>query len=243
MRQVFAIGDIHGGLKALQELLAVMPLQKEDTIIFLGDYVDGWSEASGVIDFLMELESKQSCIFIKGNHDVWCLEWLQTGTVNELWFSSGGEATIKSYAGITKTKKKQHINFLERLRDYYVDDDNKLFIHAGFSSLRGPQHERYPANYTWDRTLWEMAIAMDKSLPVSSPFFPKRLQLFNEIYIGHTPTVKYKIDVPIQAYNVWNIDTGAAFKGKLSAINVQSKQFWQSKPVFSFYPNEHGRYI
>jgi serine/threonine protein phosphatase 1 len=71
--------------------------------------------------------------------------------------------------------------------------------------------------------------------------FPKRLKLFQEIYIGHTPTTNYDVGIPMQGCNVWNIDTGAAFKGKLSLMDVDSKKFWQSDPVFSLYPGETGR--
>jgi serine/threonine protein phosphatase 1 len=41
---------------------------REDTLIFLGDFVDGWSESPQVLDFLIELDKKQNCIFIRGNH-------------------------------------------------------------------------------------------------------------------------------------------------------------------------------
>jgi serine/threonine protein phosphatase 1 len=82
---------------------------------------------------------------------------------------------------------------------------------------------------------------MDKHLKKHSELFPKRLLLFNEIYIGHTPTLNYKITTPMHKANVWNIDTGAAFTGKLSILNIETKEFWQSDPVMNLYPNENGR--
>jgi serine/threonine protein phosphatase 1 len=45
----------------------------------------------------------------------------------------------------------------------------------------------------------------------------------------------------MQAINIWNIDTGAAFKGKLSAINIDTKAIYQSDDLPSLYPNELGR--
>jgi hypothetical protein len=41
--------------------------------------------------------------------------------------------------------------------------------------------------------------------------------------------------------NVWNIDTGAAFKGPLSIIDADTKEVWQSEPVYKLYPSEMGR--
>ena len=56
--RTFAIGDIHGGLKALIQLLNKLEIKQEDKLIFLGDYVDGWSESAQVIQFLIELSEK-----------------------------------------------------------------------------------------------------------------------------------------------------------------------------------------
>jgi serine/threonine protein phosphatase 1 len=41
--------------------------------------------------------------------------------------------------------------------------------------------------------------------------------------------------------NVWNIDTGAAFTGPLTIMDVDSKTYWQSEPLHQLYLNEKGR--
>jgi serine/threonine protein phosphatase 1 len=56
IRKTFVIGDIHGGLKALVQVLERATVSKNDTLIFLGDFVDGWSESPAVLDFLIALE-------------------------------------------------------------------------------------------------------------------------------------------------------------------------------------------
>jgi serine/threonine protein phosphatase 1 len=239
--KVFVIGDIHGGLRGLEQVLERARVTAQDKIIFLGDYVDGWSESAQVIDFLLQLEMRCQVLFIKGNHDVYCLNWLRGGEVDPTWLRHGGLATIKSYENIDPEKKLRHIQFFERLLNYYIDDQNNLFIHAGFTSMHGPEKEVHDSMYNWDRTLWEMALCMDKRIEKESSLFPKRLLLFNEIYIGHTPTLNYDVDVPMQGCNVWNVDTGAAFKGKLSIMNISSKEYFQSDILPALYPNENGR--
>ena len=77
MRKVWVIGDIHGGLKALKQVLERADIQKGDQLIFLGDYVDGWSESGNVIDFLLELENTYPCVFLRGNHDDMCIDYLK----------------------------------------------------------------------------------------------------------------------------------------------------------------------
>ena len=241
MDRTLVIGDIHGGLKALTQLFERAEVSTTDRLIFLGDYVDGWSESAQVIDYLLQLEQTHSCIFIKGNHDAWCIDWLAKGIVDEVWFAHGGKSTMESYNGLSKSIKQQHLDFLGRLQDYHVDQQANLFIHAGFSSMHGPAKERYSSNYSWDRTLWEMALTVDDQIDKDSPRYPKRLRLYHEIYIGHTPTLYYGVDVPMQGSNVWNVDTGAAFTGKLSCLDLQTKKFWQSDALPGLYPNERGR--
>jgi serine/threonine protein phosphatase 1 len=241
MKRTLIIGDIHGGLKALKQVLQNAAVTKEDTLIFLGDYVDGWSESAQVISFLIDLQNQQECIFIKGNHDVWCEDWLRTGNAESKWLRHGGQATVESYTNVSAYDKRMHLYFLERMPLYFVDAANRLFIHAGFTSMHGPEQEFYNTNFTWDRTLWEMALTMDKRIKKDSLLFPKRLKLYHEIYIGHTPTLYYNVEIPMQGCNVWNVDTGAAFKGKLTIMNVDTKEYWQSEPVWELYPNEQGR--
>jgi serine/threonine protein phosphatase 1 len=241
MSRKLVVGDIHGGLKALHHLIEKAEVKKGDTLIFLGDYVDGWSESAQTIDFLIQLSATHNCIFIKGNHDVWCEEWLRTNDADTKWLFHGGESTVKSYQNYTAVQKLNHLNFFEKMSFYFIDDKNRLFIHAGFTSMHGPQKEFYNSNFSWDRTLWEMALTMDKRIKKDSKLYPKRLLLFNEIFIGHTPTLNYDVAEPMQGCNIWNVDTGAAFYGRLSILDVDTKQFWQTDIVQKFYPNEKGR--
>ena len=239
--RTFAIGDIHGGLKALIQLLNTLEITEEDQLIFLGDYVDGWSESAQVIQFLIELNEKFSCIFIKGNHDIWCENWLEEGTVDPAWYIHGGKVTMESYEGISKEIKKEHLEFFKTMKPYYLDDKNRLFIHAGFTSMHGVEKEVSQATFFYDRTLWEMALALDDNLKRDALHYPNRLKHYKEIYIGHTPTIRFDSELPMNAANIWNIDTGAAFTGKLSAINIDTKAIYQSDPLPGLYPGESGR--
>lgn len=240
MSRTFVIGDIHGALRALDQLLGRIGLRRNDRLIFLGDYVDGWSQSAQVIQRLMELEGQYNCVFIKGNHDVWCEEWLAGGSPDVNWLLHGGLATVASYDTVREQQRLVHLEFFNRMRNYFIDED-RLFIHAGFSSMHGPENEHYSSNYSWDRTLWETALALDARIKKSSYRYPKRLLLFDEIYIGHTPTVNYDVYKPMRAHNVWNVDTGAAFDGRLTALEVHTKEYWQSDIVLSLYPGEKGR--
>ncbi|WP_109301930.1 metallophosphoesterase family protein [Aquimarina sp. AU474] len=241
MSRNLVIGDMHGGLKALKQLFQKANVTSDDTLIFLGDYVDGWSESAELITFLIQLKKTNNCIFIRGNHDELCYTWLTKNTYNPEWVKHGGQATMDSYSKISSQEMKTHLTFFENLINYYIDDQNRLFLHAGFSNLHGPHREYFEETFYWDRTLWETALAIDPNLKKTDINYPKRLLLFDEIYIGHTPVTRINQTKPVNATCVWNIDTGAAFKGPLTILDIDTKQFWQSNPVYTLYPNENGR--
>lgn len=212
-----------------------------DHLIFLGDYVDGWSQAVETVNFLIDLRTRQRCTFIRGNHDELCNDWLKSGEHNPLWLQHGGGATLDSYSRVGQEVKSAHVNFYDSLDNYYLDRENRLFIHAGFTNLKGVGQEYDPKTFYWDRTLWEMALSLDRSLAVENDFYPKRLTHYKEIFIGHTPVTRIGRTTPKKAANIWNIDTGAAFKGPLTIMDVATKEFWQSDPVYLLYPTENGR--
>lgn len=241
MSNTFVIGDIHGGLKALQQVINRANVTASDKLIFLGDYVDGWSETPAVLDFLIDLSATYSCVFMQGNHEEMLIKWLKKEDDNELWRFHGGEATVQAYQNIPLKTIEKHISFLEKLNEYYIDDKNRLFVHAGFTHLKGVAFEYFRGMLWWDRTLWETAMAVDGNLSADSIRYPQRLKLYKEIYVGHTPVIRFGASAPMNFANVWNVDTGAAFTGKLSILNVDTKEYWQSDSLPDLYPAEKGR--
>lgn len=239
--RTLVIGDIHGGLKALKQLFERAQITPKDQLIFLGDYVDGWSDSAKLIDFLIDLKQTHRCIFMRGNHDELLCGWLDYGRDNPMWLNHGGASTVAAYQNLDAETKKQHVDFLKSLENYYLDNQNRLFIHAGFTNLKGVDFEYFPKMFYWERTLWESALAVNPNLSKTDLSYPKRFLIYNEIYIGHTPVTQINQTTPQQRACVWNIDTGAAFLGPLTALDVNTKEFWQSDSVASLYPDEKGR--
>lgn len=129
--RTLVIGDIHGGLKALHQVLELAQVTNEDKLIFLGDYVDGWSDVPYLLDFLQDLSKTNDCVFIKGNHDVYLNDYLSRGNANRGWLIYGGALTLMAYKMIGRDPQ-EHINFLEQAQFSYIDADNNLFVHGGF---------------------------------------------------------------------------------------------------------------
>lgn len=255
IKRTLVIGDIHGGLKALEQVLNRSGFNgKEDQLIFLGDYVDGWSESAELIEFLIQLEELCDIkpIFLMGNHDEWCKDWLNTGEAKTMWLQQGGAATYESYmnTGLFLFTDEKHIDFFNRLKLYHIDEENRGFVHGGFSSRAGLGHEPYDINYYWDRDLWSTAMWQHLCTEQMSEIALSKVRRFEkhkEVYIGHTTTMNYldqeskPITIPINRCNVWNMDTGAGWSGKLTIMDIDSKEYWQSDLVKELYPNEKGR--
>jgi len=206
------VGDIHSGLKALKQLLVRANVTSRDHIIFLGDYVDSWSEAFETVNFLIELGKNHQCTFLRGNHDELCRGWLLTGNENPQWLAHGGLATKASYLGAGKEKWEMHLAFYKNLENTFMDEHNRLYLHAGFTNLRGIAHEYFEQLFYWDRTLWELAKSLNPKLNPSDANYPKRLTHYKEIFIGHTPLSKTGHAKPLNYANVWNVDTGGRFQ-------------------------------
>ncbi|WP_432412167.1 metallophosphoesterase family protein [Rasiella sp. SM2506] len=239
--RIVVVGDIHGGLRALEQVLNYVKPSEKDTFIFLGDYVDGWSDNAETIRFLISFAENYNCIFLRGNHDELLYNYLKGKETSPMWLNHGGESSIKSYAKLSEAEIDEHLQFFERLENFHIDSQNRCYLHAGFTDQKGPAFEYFENMVYWDRTLWEMVCALDDSISTESDIYPKRLKLFKEIYIGHTPVFRIGKEVPANFANVWNVDTGAAFKGRLSMMDVDTKEIWQSDPVWKLYPDETGR--
>jgi serine/threonine protein phosphatase 1 len=240
--KTFVIGDVHGNHRALLQCLERSGFDKEnDKLISLGDIADGWSEVSECVDTLLSIKN---LVAIRGNHDVWCHDWFEYGRTPIIWAEQGGRATMEGYVRTGKLVEQPHKDFWKNQIDYYIDDENRLFIHGGWDYMEGfPRGAMLPVNAGslakechWDRSLLMGAkSAFGNKMSRNGKF--KALEEFEEIYIGHTA----ENDGPNQYGNLWNIDTGAGWNGKLTIMDVDTKEFWQSDFATLLYPEEKGR--
>ena len=225
MSKTFVIGDIHGAHKALRQCLERSKFDyKNDHLISLGDVCDGWPETRGCIDELMKVEN---LTYVFGNHDLWTLEWMQTGNIDEIWLRQGGEATMKSYSSEIPIS---HVQFLDDAVPYYLED-NKLFIHAGFDP-KIPLEVQGLDIFLWDRELARLALDFYQKNKTT------KLTSFDEVYVGHTVVPNSR---PVSSCGVWLMDTGAGWTGPLTIMDIDSKEIIQSDSVPALYPGVQPR--
>lgn len=263
MSRTLCCADIHGNYKGLKQALERSNFDyQNDTLISLGDIVDGHSESFEVVEELLKIKNK---ICIRGNHDDWFNYWIERG-VHPVHWTQGAQATGQSYldnnlglgfsfydysTGIPRPRinttiiPNNHINFFKNQIPYYIDNQNRLFVHGGFNrhfSIEDKVHNNEDV-LMWDRDLWSQALSwesMSNGVLEEKPKF-KMFDNFSEVFIGHTSTQFWKKDTPMKAANIWNLDTGGGWTGFITIMDVNTKEFWQSDAGNVLYPEFKGR--
>jgi serine/threonine protein phosphatase 1 len=206
--RTIAIGDVHGCSQALRALIAAIQPATEDTLVFLGDYVDRGPDTRGVLDFLLELEQQCQVVPLLGNHEIMLLECNENPLLIESWLTVGGAATVKSYDGQLANIPPEHWDFIRRCQEYY-ETSTHFFVHANYAaSMRlDSQHDylRY----------WE-------HLHVNMP--PPH-QNGKTAIVGHTAQKSGEV---LDLGHVICLDTNCYGGGWLTAMDVESGQLWQA---------------
>jgi len=227
----FVVGDIHGGHKALVQCFERAGFDPAaDLLISLGDICDGWPEVNKVMDELLRIKHLK---VIASNHDAWALQWMQHGWQGYAWTSQGGFATMEAYQGDRTHVPESHINLLATA-SLFFELDNKLFVHGGFDPDR-ELTKQDPEIFIWDRELLRDAVNVSQTNP------EYRYGKWADIFVGHTPTGAYKTHNPMHVCNLWAVDTGAGWSGKLTLMDIDSHEYWQSDSVPDLYPLCSGR--
>jgi serine/threonine protein phosphatase 1 len=99
---VFAIGDIHGNLAALRDMLDQLrpEIAAGDSIVFLGDYIDRGPDARGCVEAILAFrqETPATVVCLRGNHEDWMLRTRQNHTKHSWLTSMDALETIRSYS-------------------------------------------------------------------------------------------------------------------------------------------------
>lgn len=129
MGRLIAITDIHGEYEKLCDVLEKLSPNQDDTIIFMGDYIDRGAKSKQVVDKAISMKKICCCIYLIGSHEYALLHSDSDEYYNYLFWNYGGDATAKSY-GEYENIMKIHGDFFNSLKSYYLTK-KYLFVHAG----------------------------------------------------------------------------------------------------------------
>ncbi|CAM9180383.1 unnamed protein product [Chrysoparadoxa australica] len=132
--RVIAIGDVHGCIDELQELIRLVDYSPGDLLLFLGDLVAKGPDSVGVIQMAREL----GAIGVRGNHEYEVLRWHHIITSGE---EIPPSAAASEHYEIAKRLSPEDIAWLKSCPWYLHSRDlDALFVHAGFvSGIRLPR--------------------------------------------------------------------------------------------------------
>ncbi len=198
---IYAVGDIHGCLEPLQRLMEKIAPRPEDTVVFVGDYIDRGPRSREVVDYLLRLPYR--CVFLMGNHERMLLSFLD-GEDEDVFLENGGQETIKSYDGDPLNIPASHLAFFQNLRTMYETPDF-LFVHAGIRPMV-PLAEQSLHDLIWIRHEFIKFAGR----------YPK------PVVFGHTPLRQL-----LMAEDRIGIDTGCVYGGKLSCVKLPQRELIQ----------------
>jgi serine/threonine protein phosphatase 1 len=220
-QRIYAVGDIHGCLDLLDELLALIdrdislrPTERA-VCVFLGDYIDRGPTSRETIDRLIELGKTRECVFLKGNHELIAIKCLSDPGLFDRWMRLGGMETLVSYgvapaspasgkqivelqAAFHRALPQAHFRFFRDLQASFTCGDF-FFAHAGV------------------RPRVELSRQIENDLLWIREEFLASNEDFGKIVVhGHTPSR----DVEVAANRI-NIDTGAFATGRLTCLVIE----------------------
>jgi serine/threonine protein phosphatase 1 len=226
-RRLYAIGDVHGRLDLLNELLEQIDADDarrgdaKTDLIFLGDLIDRGPDSRGVVEKVMSLCAASAHVrCLGGNHEDLLLRCHEGDKEAASVFNrAGGRATMLSYgvsedeydsadaeeavAIVARVVPDTHVRFLSSLEDF-VQAGDYLFVHAGIRPGRAIDQQSRE-DMRWIR----------------HEFTRNRDDHGVMVIHGHTITE----DVDAQINRV-GIDTGAFHTGKLTAIGMEGRERW-----------------
>ena len=231
MTNTWVIPDIHGCVETLKTLIEfqIKP-NKNDHLIFVGDYIDRGPDSRGVIKYIMELQLNDYNVTpLKGNHEDICVKaWEDDRTkksflgisskskVQKDWERYGGKKTMESF-GVTRAREipVKYINWMKDL-EYYVVLDDFVVVHAGLNfNIDDPFKDKRSM-------LWSRDYKID----------PEKIGNRRVVH-GHLPVNLEFIDMVIKNVNSYwfiDIDNGIYFSrkagyGNLVALNLNKMEY------------------
>jgi len=222
--RVYAIGDIHGSLAALQEIHELIQQDADTysgkkTVVYLGDYIDRGEHSSQVIDLLLDKAlTGFNPIHLLGNHEQSLLDFLEHPLLVAAWLSYGGRATLQSYGvlvspdfrnkylevlrdDLASQLPQRHLEFYRSMKLYHLVG-SYCFVHAG---IRPGVHLHEQRN---EDLLW-----------IREDFTQSQIRHDHIVVHGHSITSE--VD---WRDNRIGIDTGAFHSGVLTCLVLEGSE-------------------
>ena len=199
----YAIGDLHGEISLLRQLLLTLPYREQDTLVFLGDYMDRGEDSVALIrEVLQVAQMHQRTILLRGNHDS---EWLETWDGARFLAPPGIDGAQDVWDACDGRVPFEVGYVLEGTRIEY-EDEHAYYVHAGL--MPGMSFERTPPIMK----LWGARDFMTSEYDWGKP-----------VVFGHR-----QLPQPLLLPNKIGVDTSAYHSGVLTAVRLPDRAIFQA---------------
>lgn len=246
--RTFAIGDIHGELDHLRALMATLPpLRADDTLVFLGDYLDRGPSSAEVVRVVRDMAAAggPTVVALRGNHEDAWLRVIDHGWPEfVLPADNGCLATLRSYSGGPPPTPSTipaagelasmfagdffSADVVAWMRElpYWYEDEHAIYVHAGVPQRDG--RWLHPSEVDEAAALlWTRAEAMFREYRGKT------------LVIGHTVTEllppELSTHTPADPTDLWAgeaiiaTDTGCGRGGFLTAVELPARIVYESR--------------
>ncbi|MDB4324794.1 metallophosphoesterase [bacterium] len=238
-----AIGDIHGNLAALSDLLEQLAVRidAQDTVVFLGDYIDRGPDARGCIARILDFKSsfRGKVVTLAGNHEDWLLRTFRDPTRHSWILGMDAFPTIASYSSAVAERLRsaiealgptvvtechelpygefvdelpeEHLAFLAELKPYYRVE-NTVFVHGGVALNALPVEQQAKETLLW-----------------GADGFPEEYEGPDLVVYGHRDNAVLDADGwPMPRFSDCAMGLDTISHGVLSAVELPSGEIVQS---------------
>jgi serine/threonine protein phosphatase 1 len=246
--RTFAIGDVHGDLAAVFKLFATFPtLDEEDTIVFVGDYLDRGPKSAQVVDYVRHLpeHTKAKVVALRGNHEDAWLRVIAGGWPEFVMPPGNGcLAAMRSFQDKPPPAEGEEPSAEERealmlgtffpedvvdwlnALPFFYEDEHAIYVHAGLpkgpDGFMHPSEVKAPIALLWCR---------------DEDFF--RNYRGKLVVFGHTATEYLPNELssytPEDPSDIWagpccvGLDTGAGKGGFLTGLELPAMRVYESR--------------
>ena len=198
----YAIGDVHGCLALLVDLLRQIDTDagtRPRRLVFIGDYIDRGPDSAGVIGLLRDLQDEPDAdvVCLMGNHEDLLVRALADPDYLDNWLYNGGDTTLASFRAPYPASLPPDAVAWVRALPTSFEDERRCFVHAGLNP------ERPLSDQNDHERLW-----------IRDPFLSSDHDFGKFVVHGHTPR---QDGTPDLHRHRLNLDTAAVYGGRLTA--------------------------
>lgn len=232
MRRII-IGDVHGCIDELEELIYTLNINTNDSIFFIGDLIDRGPDSVAVVKKCYALSIDYEVKLILGNHEEKFLRYLhhienKTGLENEM---SG----IDEFPKLLSELNRDEIDFIKNAYYSFAFEEEKItLLHGGISNQ---VKFSFPKTYQYGVVNPKQLKGLDLITKVRFVSPDGKFVGLNEeteadkywaevydgnfghIYFGHQPFMQQNLKAFAHATC---LDTGCVFGGWLSAVVIEN---------------------